>query len=290
MARNTYRNKIVGIAVVAIFCMAATNTSVFLFKIYFDVKPDVSIGDSIVDRGYIRLGTAPDYPPFESLVDTGDGLEVIGFDIDLAKWIAANLSEYYTALRGRPVRIDLQIEAAFFNALMTGLSTEAYDIVIAAFAIRPYREAQVDFSIPYFTSQQCCIVEASTTNITNSSDIYSLKVAVQTGSTGEEIAPGFGVETVSLPSVNHMVLSLTTGSVDAAIVDLPVAEYFTSINPDVKLAFAFNETEADIEGFGVAMQEGMRDSNVMDVINNTISWLNDSGKLKIGDLGIPPGY
>ncbi|MFX0098842.1 MAG: transporter substrate-binding domain-containing protein [Candidatus Hodarchaeota archaeon] len=290
MPRNTYSNKIVGIAVVALFCAAATNTGFILFKIYFENVPEYDVGLSIANRGYIKLGTAPDYPPFESLVDTGDGLEVVGFDVDLAKWIAANLSEYYTALRGRPMKIELRIEAAFFNALITGLTTQAYDIVIAAFAIRDYREAQVDFSVPYFRSQQCCIVWFDEMNITDVTDLNGTRVAVQTGSTAEEQSPAWNASEIkSYPSVNHMILSLTTDDVDAVVLDYPVAEYFASLNSDLKIAFNFTDPEK-IEYFGVAMDEEMADSDVMGVINSTLIWLNASGKLKIGELGSPPGY
>ncbi len=234
-------------------------------------SPQETTLQRILRTGEIRLGTSPDYPPFESLVDTGSGLEIAGFDIELAKKVTQALEQQL----GRD--ITLKIEAAFFNALMAGLNTSAYDMVIAAFAIRPYREQAVDFSIPYYFSLQCCVVKTSETSIAGQDDLEGKKIAVQTGTSGEEIAGGLKGDITAFPSVDMMLVELENGKTDAIIIDVPVAQHFVNSGKNVKVAFSFDDME--IEGFGIAMREGEGSSLVMAIMNGTISYLNETGTL-----------
>jgi ABC-type amino acid transport substrate-binding protein len=263
--------KLLGIMFITIICSAATNVGIFSALYAINANPNESITERIVRKGVIRLGTSPDYPPFESIQQNGGVLEVAGFDIELAKLLAANLSQQL----GRPV--ELAIEAAFFNALMAGLQSKSYDLVIAAFAIRPERELQVDFSVPYYFSQQCCIVRAADFSISSEADLVGKKVATQIGTSGDDLANGLGCTENSFPTVDMILLDLINGGSDAAIIDIPVAEHF-AIAGSVKIAFNF--TAPAPEGFGVAMRQGEGSSPIMGIINRTITWLNDTNQLQ----------
>ncbi|NMC03802.1 MAG: transporter substrate-binding domain-containing protein [Candidatus Lokiarchaeota archaeon] len=263
--------KLLGIMLVTIICSAVTNLGIFTALLAIDSNPNESLTERIVRKGVIRLGTSPDYPPFESIQEKNGVLEVAGFDIELAKLLAANMSQQL----GRPV--EIAIEAAFFNALMAGLQSRSYDFVIAAFAIRPDRELQVDFSIPYYFSQQCCIVPIANSQIQNETHLVNKIVAVQIGTSGEELAGGLGCIKKPFPTVDMLMLDLINGGSDAAIIDIPVAEHFVNAG-NVKIAFNF--TSSQPEGFGVAMREGEGGSLIMGIINRTISWLNATNQLK----------
>ncbi len=264
--------KLLKIILVTIICSGLTNSGVFMFLYYVENNPNETTLERLMRKGIIRLGTSPDYPPFESIQQTAQGLTVAGFDIELAKLIAANLSQQLNR------EIKLEIEAAFFNALMAGLQSNSYDIVIAAFAIRPERELQVDFSVPYYYSQQCCLVRADDFSITNSSDLATKVIAVQTGTSGEELAGSIISQSKkSFPTVDMIMLDLVNGDSDAAIIDIPVAQHFARAGI-VKIAFNF--TQSAPEGFGVAMREGEGKTIIMGVINSTISWLNATGRLQ----------
>lgn len=263
--------KLWGVVLVALACSGLTNSGFFLYLHFLDNNTAEDAGSRIGRKGVLRLGTSPDYPPFESIQQTPQGLRVVGFDIELAKRIAANMS----VVLG--IEITLEIEAAFFNALMAGLNYKSYDIVIAAFAIREERALQVDFSIPYYFSQQCCVVAAGQVGITNALDLEGKKIAVQTGTSGEEKASGLGASEVkSFPTVDMMLLELGSGSMDAAIMDVDVANYYFNNGAQISVAFTFDDAP---EGFGVAMRKGEGASRVMGIINGTIAALNASGEL-----------
>ncbi|MEX2680620.1 MAG: ABC transporter substrate-binding protein [Candidatus Sigynarchaeota archaeon] len=259
------------IVIVTIICSGLTNSGVFLFLYYVENNPNETTLERVMRKGVIRLGTSPDYPPFESIQQTGQGLTVVGFDIELAKLLVANLSQHLNR------EVKLEIEAGFFNALMAGLQSNSYDIVIAAFAIRPERELQVDFSVPYYYSQQCCLVRANDYSIANESDLATKKLAVQTGTSGEELAGGIACAgKQSFPTVDMILIDIMKGDSDAAIIDIPVAQHLARAG-NVKIAFNFTQPP---EGFGVAMREGEGGSIIMGVFNSTIAWLNATGQLQ----------
>jgi ABC-type amino acid transport substrate-binding protein len=269
--------KLWAVVLIVIACSISTNIGLigyFFYQneitTYKNNNQSQIVTENIKKRGIIRLGTSPDYPPFESITSTSNGLEVTGFDIELAKLLVANLSTQLGA------ELSLTIEAAFFNALMAGLKSDSYDIVIAAFAIRPERKLEVDFSVPYYFSQQCCLVPVSDTTIHDKYDLTGKHVAVQTGTSGESLASGLMCIPTAFPTVDNIMLDLQNGNSDAAIMDIPVAQHF-ALGGNVKIAFNF--TDVEIEGFGVAMTKGAGQSAIMGIINGTIITLNNTGLL-----------
>lgn len=265
-----FHSKLWAVVIATIACAGCTNAGYLLYKTKFSGVQE-TVAERVLRTGVLRVGTSPDYPPFESLQDTPEGLEIGGYDILLMEKIVENLSQYYG------IDIEMRIEAAFFNALMAGLNAKAYDVVIAAFAIREYREREVDFSLPYFISRQCCVVPVSENSITSVEDLEGRKVAVQQGTTGEEISAGMNLVQLPFPTVDMMILNLNSGEAEAAIMDIPVAQHFAK-GDDVKIGFNF--TEFDSEGFGVAMREGEGPNAFMGVINTTITWMNETGQLE----------
>lgn len=75
--------------------------------------------EGIQKKGKLVLGTSADYPPFEfhTMIDGKD--EIVGFDIEIAKYIADELG------------VELEIKEMEFEKLLGGLSTGMLDIVIA---------------------------------------------------------------------------------------------------------------------------------------------------------------
>ncbi|MHA1370635.1 MAG: transporter substrate-binding domain-containing protein [Promethearchaeota archaeon] len=263
--------RLYAVVITAIICCGLTNSGVFLYAYISNQKIQENTQQTVIKTGVIRLGTSPDYPPFESIVQKENGLEIVGLDIALAQKIVENLSVAFNT------SFTLRIEAVFFNSLLAGLDTGSYDMVIAAMTIRADRELQCDFSVPYYYSRQCCVVPASDSTIKNESSLDGLKVAVQQGTSGQEIAGTIpGIQMVLLPTIDMILLSLSTGENNAAIMDIPVAQYFAK-KGDVKIAFNF--TGVPVEGFGVALRNGEGGSEMMAVINSTIIALNESGEL-----------
>lgn len=90
----------------------------------------------------LRLGTNAAFPPFEYV----EGSRIVGFDISMGQKIAGKA--------GR----SLEIVDMSFDSLIPALSSGAIDFIAAGMSVTEERRKNVDFSQPYFTSNQVIIV------------------------------------------------------------------------------------------------------------------------------------
>ena len=166
-----------------------------------------------LEEGVLTVGSDIPYPPFEYR----EGGELVGLDIDLIKEIGTRLDLEVT---------DDDITDTSFDTIFTQLAGARYDVVVAASTITPEREEEVNFSDPYYNSQQSLTVETG-------SDIASIEdlaegdvIGVQNGTTGkayaEENVPE-GVEIRSFKQGPDGYTALEAGQVVGVINDEPTA-------------------------------------------------------------------
>ncbi len=94
-----------------------------------------------VSTGKLIVGTSADNPPYEFIKDG----EVVGFDIDLIAEIAKELNR------------KLIVKNLDFPGLLPSVLSRNVDMVIAALSITPERLHNVDFSIPYSSSEMAVL-------------------------------------------------------------------------------------------------------------------------------------
>jgi polar amino acid transport system substrate-binding protein len=121
--------------------------------------------DRVQAAGKIVVGTAADYPPFESYVAPG---QIDGFDIALMDEI------------GRRLGVAIEYHDYAFDGLGPSLLQGQIDVAIAAISRTPEREAVVDFTNVYLVAEDGVLARADS-NITISSvgDLVAYKVGVQ---------------------------------------------------------------------------------------------------------------
>lgn len=83
------------------------------------------------------IATEANYPPFNNT--SADG-KIVGFDVDVINAVCEE------------IKAKCDIVAQDWDGLLPGLITSKYDAVIAGMSITPERQAQVDFSEPYFSN------------------------------------------------------------------------------------------------------------------------------------------
>lgn len=203
----------------------------------------------------IVLGTSPDYPPYEN-VDTTTG-EIVGFDIDIAKFIAEELG------------YELKIEGMDFNGLIAALQAGRVDFVMAAMSVDPARD--VDFSDIYFVANNTIVSREGYSTL---EELSGKTVGVQLGSTQEDVAEGIPNpgEIRPLNRIPDIIQEIKAGRLDAAIIEDAVAAGYVANNEDLQ----FNVIETDEEeGYAVALPRG---SELLEDINKALKKLEDSGK------------
>lgn len=144
----------------------------------------------------------------------GDTVDAItdGFEYDLVKKIQADLG-----------LANIEFRNVSFDALVAGQESD-YDVAFSQVTIRPAREEVVDFSVPYFSSDQGVLVQAGTT-VATLADAKGLLWGVQTGTTGES----FVNETVQpdqdpqvFPDLASAFTALRAGQIDAVMMDTAI--------------------------------------------------------------------
>ncbi|KPG69660.1 ABC transporter substrate-binding protein/permease [Enterococcus sp. RIT-PI-f] len=187
--------------------------------------------DKIKANGQLVVGLSADYAPYEfhATIDGKD--EIVGFDISIAQKIADDLG------------VDLKIEELGFDALLGALKTGKIDVVISGMAATDERKKEVNFSNTYMEVQQKVIVRAEDADTFQStSDFDGVAVGAQKQTTQEELAKTelTGSTVTSLQKVPDLITNLTSGKIDAIVMEGPVADAYVMSND--KLAIADNVT------------------------------------------------
>jgi ABC-type amino acid transport substrate-binding protein len=223
--------------------------------------------DAIKARGYIIVGTSTGFPPFD-VINTSTG-QPDGFDMDIAREIASSLG------------VSIRFQDLDFNVLVGSVKTGTIDMAVAGMTITPTRNLSISFSNSYWKADQAILVQASNNDIHNVSDLTGKKIAVNTGTTGDFwvadnlVATGLVSQNdvTSFGFAADAVLDLTSGRVDAVVIDKPVADAYAQKAPSqLKVVF----TIVTDEHYGIAMK---KDSNLVSYVNGVLADMQASGKL-----------
>jgi glutamate transport system substrate-binding protein len=123
------------------------------------------------DAGEITIGVKFDVPPFGFKNPQTDAVE--GFDVDL----------------GQAIADELGVEPNFIEAISDNripfLVDGTADLILSTMTITTDRDAEIDFSIPYYIASGRVLVPADS-DITGVEDLAGATVCTATGSTYEE--------------------------------------------------------------------------------------------------------
>ncbi len=212
----------------------------------------------LVTPGTLTICTDVPFPPME-FEDSEAELGFDGFDIELSAAIAADLG------------LDATVATPGWDAITGGLAFEddQCDIAAASITITPERAENIDYSDPYFNSEQALLVKADS-GITTWEGLTS--VGVQTGVTGEIYANENweGVEVVTFDDAAGPYLALDAGEVDGVIFDL-VSQQDVADNDDTVVVVEKYDTD---EEYGLATKDT---PNLLAAINDTLAKFQEDG-------------
>lgn len=216
----------------------------------------------------LKVGTSPDFPPFEYVAQNGS---IVGFDIDLIRLLAKKIG--YD---------DIEIVSMDFDSLIQGLKQGKFDVIAAGMTITPEREKEVSFTKPYWNANQAILVRKNSVFKPKSLDeLVGKTIGVQTGTTGEYYVEdyvnktGANIEVKTYSSYVLAVQDLVNGRIDAVVVDTPVAKMFEKQYPVVVSGII--ETG---EQYGFAVRK--EDTQLLNALNKALEEVMNSpdwGKL-----------
>jgi polar amino acid transport system substrate-binding protein len=222
------------------------------------------------------VGTDAAYAPFESQNEKG---EIVGFDIDVAKAVAANAG------------FQLKFVNTPWEGIFTALGQGDRDMVVSAVTITAERKQTMDFSDPYFDAQQLIAVKQDS-KIAKFADLKKLKVGVQTGTTGDEaVTKLLGKTSTSIKRFESTPLALKeleSGGVDAVVADNGVIIHYVANNPGGKFKTVADK-EFVPEQYGMALKKG--NAELQALVNKGLAGIKGDGtydKIYTQYFGAPP--
>lgn len=173
--------------------------------------------DSIKEAGVLTIATSPDFPPFEFLNPDGTAT---GIEIEIFEKICEKLG------------VELKIEQMDFDSILPGVQAGKFDAGVAGISINEDREKNVLFTDAYCLAAQAIVVPEGS-DITCKADLEGKKIAVQTATTAETFCLANNYDVSSFAANSDAELALTTGKVDAWVIDdLTAGEMVTAYNED----------------------------------------------------------
>lgn len=233
---------------------------------------------AILDKGFILIGSSPDFPPYESIDEDG---EWVGFDVDLMDEIASRMG------------VEVQWKDMPFDVTITTLQAGDVDISVSTHQKTPENSEQVDFTIEYAPATTVFLKKTDRPDIVINEieDVADWKVAVQTGGTNEKwlqdnlVTPGLMPAGNLLTYERHdaQLLDLLNGRVDLMTSEGNTGALFAKENP---IEFALITTKMNQSNYVIAVPKGwddlrlLFDEHIQDMIDDgTIAELEDKWEL-----------
>ncbi|MGW6270919.1 glutamate ABC transporter substrate-binding protein [Streptomyces sp. NPDC055060] len=236
----------------------------------YEVKKDASVDSSVFKaakkRGKIVIGAKADQP-YLGFQDQSTK-EYSGFDIEIAKMIAADLGF-------SPKQIEWKTVDS--GARETAVSKGDVDLMIGTYTINPERKKQIDFAGPYFHAGASLLVRKDEKDVKGPETVRGKKVCSIVGSTPLQNIkkPKYGAKVTELSKYSECVAQLLNNQVDAVTTDDAILMGYAAQN-EGKLKVV-GKPFSD-EPYGVGLKKG--DAALQKAVADAIKAHQESGDYK----------
>ena len=214
----------------------------------------------VLDSGEFILGLDATFKPM-GYTDEND--EIVGFDIDCAEEVCARLG---VKLVKQPIDWDTKEQ---------DLDSGKIDCIWNGMSINASRQEVMNLSEPYMKNEMVFVVTADST-IASQADLDGKTVAVQSGSTAQEILEGAGLNITenALATNVECLQQLELNLVDAVFMDSVVANY--EIKESGK-NYVLLSDGLEEEEYAIGFRKN--DQALRDKVQQTLSEMKADGKL-----------
>jgi polar amino acid transport system substrate-binding protein len=254
------------------------------------IKTAAPPSSELFTAGTLTFGSDVSYPPQEFYPAGCNGKDPDGFDIDIAKAIAARMGL-------KSVIVDTK-----FDGIIPALTTKKFDVLISAMTISDDRKKAVAF-VPYFSAGESYVTTSDSKKSPQTlKDLCGLKVAVEKGTAEESEATDandaskngvcaknpIDFKNSDFDKDTQALAALKKGTVDVHYTDSPVASYELLQNSGFKIANKVVQASAP-EGLAVrkddtAMLNAVSDAFDAVKADGTYATLLNKWKLSGGDI------
>ena len=224
--------------------------------------PKYNTVDDIKANGKLVVYTEAGFAPYEFVYEN----DIVGVDIEIMKKVAEKLG------------VELVVEDVNFDSITGAVKGGKADAGAAGMTITAERAEEVDFSIPYASTEQYVIVKADAA-IPTVEALVGKTIGVQQGTTSdflveELISNGTLTGSTLTPYDAPALAAAALGSkVDAVVTDKLTAEVIVAANggayQTAKLTKADGSDAAEVEEYGVCVGKG--NESLLAVINEVLA-------------------
>jgi len=221
---------------------------------------------NIMAKGKLVMGFDEAYPPMGFVDENG---EHVGFDIDLAKEVAARMG------------VELVLQPISWDAKELELSGGNIDCIWSGLTITPERREQMLFTMPYLANEQIMVVMADS-GIASVADTAGKVLGTQAGSASVDVLeanPDVKDALAEIALSDDFVaalMDLRLGGIDVLLIDSVVGNYYIAQQDD-PAAFAVLPEVLQAEEYGIAVRKG--EQTLADAINAQLIAIAEDGTL-----------
>ncbi|MDR0858007.1 MAG: ABC transporter substrate-binding protein [Oscillospiraceae bacterium] len=196
-----------------------------------------------VTPGVLKIGMEVGYPPMEYLAE--DGSTITGFDYELGLEV------------GKKLGLDVEFVDTAWEAILTSLDSNRYDVVMSSLSITAERQANYNITKPYIANN-LVLVTVSGSGIDSTESLAGKRVATQTETTADDymnelIDGGLNLAGYNVyEKVINCFDELKLNRIDAVMVDKVVALYYLANYSELEVVW-----ESDTpEPLGMGLKKG----------------------------------
>lgn len=222
----------------------------------------------IKERGKLIMGLDDSFPPM-GFRDDADN--IVGFDVDLAKAVSEKLG------------VTLELQPIEWTAKENELNTKSIDCIWNGFSINPERLEQLKMSAPYMGNTLALVV-VNGSEIKTKADMAGKKVAVQSGSSGEEALNSEDnkefKDSIGEDNINGFkdyitaLMDLESGNSDAVLMDSVLANYMIN---DIGKDFVVLDDYLTAEEYAIGFRK--KDEALCKAVEDALRELKEEGTM-----------
>ena len=214
----------------------------------------------IMEKGSLIVGIT-DFAPMDFKDDSGNW---IGFDADLAALVAADLG------------VDVEFVEIDWDNKILELNNKSIDCVWNGMTLTDEVKNSMETTNAYCNNAQVVVLPADKAeDYKDVESLKDLKFAVEAGSAGEAAAKENGFDYTSLTAQADTLLEVKSGTSDASIIDLLMAD--AMIGEGTSYPDLTHTVELTAEEYGIGCRKG---SDLAEFINEELKALYEDGTLE----------
>ena len=219
---------------------------------------------TVMQRGKLIIATEGAWAPWT--YHDFDSDELVGFDVEVARAVAAQLG------------VDAEFVECPWESIFMGIDSKMYDITANGVEITEERSEKYDFSVPYAYLRTALIVRGDNADIKTFEDLNGKKTANSAGSTYAQIAEGYGANTLVVSTLAQTLDLVLTGSVDATLNDIQSYSDYMKEHPDANLKVVAQSEDAS--AVAIPVRKGEENASFKAAVDGAIQQLRADGTLK----------